>query len=259
MAVVFVILAFVLGSIGLSWLVYFGMRLAAAGRADQETRDLAGGLVRGIGAVQGLVLAFVFSHQIAEHQHLREALVSEAVAVGDIYYDIDRYGASSSHEVQTALVDYVRHVAQVEWDELARSDRLSQHAWDLRETVYVAVLDLEPKTLRQEALRDHMIAKVQLIAELRWQRESASHGRLGPAFWIGVYAGLALVSAAYFTYAPRAINLVLLAFYAGFLGLLMSFIFALSNPFAEPARLEPSEFTDIFAGEFGEIIRAGRR
>lgn len=258
MTVVFVTLGFIVGSIGLAWFAYFGMRALAASRADQETRDLAGGVVRGIAAVQGLILAFVFSQELYEYQRVREALVEEATAVGDIYYDIGRYDAPRAHEVRTALIDYVRHVAAVEWDELGRSERLSQHGWDLREAVYGVVLDLEPETPREQDLRAHMIDRVQRIGELRWLRESSAHAGVLPAFWLAIGTGLVLVSAALFTYPPRLVSLALLSFYAGFLGLLLLFVFAFSNPFGSPWRIAPTEFQHMFVGEFGQQLRAGR-
>lgn len=258
MLVVIESLGFIFGAIALSWAAYFGMRALLAGRADETARDVAGGLVRGIAAVHGLILAFVFSQEVYEHQRMRNALISEAAAVGDIFYDIGRYGASRQHEIRTALVDYVRHVVSVEWDELGRSDRLSQHAWDLREAFYGPILDLQPQTPREQALRDHMIAQAQLISELRWQREAAAHDQLAPAFWFAIVMGLLMVSALFFTYPPNLTTLVLMSFYSGFMGLLMFFIFALSNPFAEPGRMPPDEFEHMFVGEFAEMLRAGR-
>jgi len=249
MPVVLLVLGFVFGSIALSLLAYGGMRALAVRHADHETQDLATNLAAGIGAVHGLILAFVFSHEIGEYQRLRDALVVEAVAIGDIYYDIGRYGASNEHVVRAALVDYVRHVAQVEW---------SDQAWALRETVYAIVLDLEPLNPRQDALRSHMLSRLQELAELRWQRESAAHNQVGLAFWIAMYGGLVLLSVSLFTFRPRPLNLVLMSLHAGFMGLLMFFIFAFSNPFAEPGRVEPKEFSDIFEGTFGHELRPGR-
>lgn len=242
---------FVLGTMALALAVYFGARLIAAPRMGEDTKDLAGSVVFRVASMHGLILALVFAQELEGYQQLRSSLIDEATAAADIYYDIARYGSEHEATVHAAVSDYVRAVAGEEWRLLDAEEGLSSEAWRHRETIYLALLDLEPRTPRQEALREHMLTDVQMIAAVRQQRDNIHHS-IHPLFWFAAVAGLVLVALPYFVFRPAPVNIMLLSVYGAYTGLVMFLIYALSDPFSPPGLLRPAALelllVDIVAG-----------
>ncbi|MEM7743046.1 MAG: hypothetical protein AAF409_04975 [Pseudomonadota bacterium] len=242
---------FVLGTVALVFAVYFAARATLAPRMGDDTQDLAGSVIFRVSALLGLILALVFAQELVQFREIRSALISEATAVADIYHDVARYGTPSEAEIQQALSQYVREVINVEWALLSSDGSLADDAWVQREHVYLALLDLEPETTRQETLRAHMMQKIQLIAELRQMRENAAIHNMSALFWTAALAGIVLVTLPYFTFRPSALNLLLLAVYGGFTGLVLFIIYALSDPFGGPGALPPAAFEQLAAQGIG--------
>ena len=142
-------------------------RLLGAEHA-QETRDLAGSILFRVSSLHGLILALVFSQQMADYHALRDAMVEEASATTDLFYDLDRFGSEAATALRPAVLGYARAVAGGEGA-----------AWRAWETVYGGVLDLAADTPRRAALRAHMLEDVHRVAEMRDRR--ASHGLKGLA------------------------------------------------------------------------------
>ena len=242
---------FVLGSIALSLASYFAMRAIVRQEPETQSRDLAGSVIFRVSALHGLILALVFAQEMVEYQRLQSNIVAEATAVADIYNDIARHGGEERVAVQQALSDYVRIVAGREWMLLGSERRLSKQGWDLREKVYLALLDLDESTPRREALREHMLVKIQAIAEFRQIRENVALHRISFMFWFAAIAGVVLVTIPYFIFPPTKLNLALLAVFGAYTGIVMLFIHAFSDPFSEPGMLQPAAFERLLETEIG--------
>jgi hypothetical protein len=244
---------FALGTVMVTWAIYFAMHLLVARHVDDGTKDLAGSVIFRVSSLHGLILALVFAQELLDYNVLRTSVVREATAVADIYNDIRRYGADTEAEVQRALADYTREVVDAEWAMLGTENRLTAAGWRLREAVYEAILDLTPATPRQESLREHMMAKVQLMAELRQERENSALHQMSALFWFAAIAGVALVTVPYFVFAPTVLNVSLLSIYGAYTGLVMFIIFAFSNPFTQPGALHPEAFERLLETEIGRL------
>ena len=218
------------------------MRLAASRADKDEANDLAGSVIFRVAALHGLILALVFAQELFSYQEVRGALVREATAVADIYYDFERYDPKTAQFMQTAIVEYAQTVVDEEWQLLAEERRLSSAAWAKREFIYLTALNLNPKTPREVALRDHMLRKIQQVAEMRQARENSALNPINMLFWVPAIVGLFLVAMPYFVFSPTLLNMTLLSVYGGFSGLVLFVIFAFSDPFSPPGKLEPVAF-----------------
>ena len=183
----------------------------------------------------------MFAQEQVNYTKVRGLLTTEAAAVADVYYDLDRYGANTSTALQASLRAYVHAVRGIEWTSLSEG-RLHGEAWGLWDRVYRGVLDLEPQTPRETALRGNMLQDLDRISDSRSQREVAALGTVTWLFWVAALFGFALVVMPYFTFAPTPLHLMLLAVFAAFNGLVLFVIAAMANPYAEPAALEPAAF-----------------
>lgn len=248
---IFIAGGFILGTIVLVWTAYFGMRFATASHVEAETKELAGSVIFRVAALHGLILALVFAQEMLEYQQLDAGIVSEATAVADIYYDIERYGTEPTENMRAALATYLRVASSTEWASLGTERRLLREGWAWREAVYITLLDLTPETPRQEALRDHMLEKVQRIAELRQARENSAITSISIMFWFAAAFGVVLVAMSFFCFPPKLLNLFLLSVFGAFTGFVMLIIYAFSNPFSPPGALQPTAFEQLLNGEIG--------
>ncbi|WP_316015668.1 hypothetical protein [Roseobacter sp. HKCCA0434] len=248
-------LVFVLGTVALSLGIYAGARWLAGVDTPPLTGQAASATARRVAALHGLVLALVFAQELDDYADLRADLVAEATALANIHGDIARYDPDGAATVQQAVVDYVAHVVGEEWAD--RDDTQFADGWALHERIYLAALDLDPQTPRQDSLRDAMIADAQHLAALRQQRESTALFGMSTLFWVAAIAGTVLVTVPYFVFPPTRENIALLCLYSAYSGLMMFTIYAFSDPFAEPGRLAPSPFEQLIEGEIGQRLTSG--
>ena len=213
---------------------------------EEQTKDLAGSVLFRISALHGLVLALVFASEVVEYNQLGFETASEVNAVSDVYYDAGRYG-DDALPVRTAMRDYLRIVPTQEWAELGSEGELSSQAWAHWEAAYLAILNLEPSTKRETALRTNMLQKIHVISENRDLREHHAKSSLGLLFWIAALAGVLLISVGYYPFPPKRDNVILLSVFAAYTGFILYTIFAMSNPFSAPSALEPTLFFDLIA------------
>ena len=141
------------GTICISIATYFGARRVLSSRAQPETKELAGSVIFRVSALHGLILALVFAQELVNLTQVRVTTSKEAALIGDVFFDLKRYGAPETVDIRTQLASYTATVLEEEWDTLARKKALSGEAWGRWESVYHAILDLEPQTRRQEDLR----------------------------------------------------------------------------------------------------------
>ncbi|WP_425072822.1 hypothetical protein [Sagittula sp. S175] len=249
-----VAVVFIVGTVMISWAVYFGMRRVMGEDFAEDTQTLAGSVIIRVAALHGLILALVFAQELVDYTQLQGNLTEEATAIADVWNDAGRYGEAVAAEVQPALRRYTQLVIHEEWEVLARTGRLAPEGWQLREVIYQAVLDLDPATPRESDLRAHMVHKAQAIAELRQARENTALHAVNPLFWLAALAGLVLVAVPYFVFSPTRLHMVLLSVYGAFSGLVMFVIYAFSDPFAAPGVLEPLAFERLLETEIGQQV-----
>ncbi|SDZ11399.1 Protein of unknown function [Jannaschia faecimaris] len=234
-SVVFIVLL----ALGSYWLA----RRVLGPLAVAETRELAGSVLFRIAALHGLVLALVFAQELGSIRDVKVAAAREAAMLGDVYYDSIRYEAEEETQpVRHHLARYATIVAEEEWAALSSTGRLTASAWAEWEAAYGAILDLEPRTLRQERLLSIMIDDIRQLSELREARENAVLSGPPWLFLMAALSGVALISAAYFTWTPSPLNLTLLSGFAGYTGLIIYFIVAFANPYAPPGETRPLAF-----------------
>lgn len=226
--------------------IYLAARSAMRPKTDADTNDLAGSILFRIAALHGLVLALVFAAEVAEYQQIEFEVATEANAVSDLFYDMDRYGAGeSASTVAASLRSYLDLATGAEWSRLGEELSLLDAAWEEWGNVYAAVLDLEPVNGRQEALRDNMLANIGIVAEKRDLREFHAQSGLGYLFWSAAVLGVAMVAAGYFIYPPSKDTIILLSMFATYTGFILFTITAMSNPFSEPAAIQPTLLLDL--------------
>lgn len=236
-----IILLFIVGSLLLVFLPYSVGRWILRHEDSTVTKELASSILFRIGALHALILALVFADGQAAFIKMKTIVTDEAASVTDVFYDLERYDEKATVFIRSSIVDYAAVVVQDEWDDLAEG-RLNEQAWTYWRNVFDAVLNLEPENLRQETLRELMVAKLSGVAQLREKRWSGTKMGLPFTFWVIALAGFALVSLPYYVFAPRADHIVLLTTFALYNGLVLYLILDVSKPYQGLIRLSSAPF-----------------
>lgn len=235
-------LVFIAAVVCASLACYGLARRAFISRADEDSRELSGSVLFRVAALHGLVLALVFAQELSSIRDVNVTSAHEAAMLGDIYYDLERFDAEETEDIRASLAQYAILVVEEEWASLARDGRLSDPAWDAWELAYETILELVPGTPRQERLLEIMVSDIRELSELREARENAAQIGASQLFLIAAISGVMLISGGYFTYAPTALNLILLSGFAAYTGLIVFFVIAYANPYHAPGNATPLGF-----------------
>ena len=238
---------FVAGTVALSLGVYLAARWLT--RKDKPDRhpEMANAMVLRIGALHGLILALVFAQEMAAYQRLEAQTATEASAVADVYNDAARYDPVALQPLQAAMVTYTRDVIVNEWPDLGTGAGLDPDAWLQWERAYAIVLDLEPANARQTSLREHMLTQLHAVATARNLRDTDGNAPIMWLFWLAALTGVVLIAIGYYSHAPDRHNLVLMALFSAYTGIILFLIYGFSNPYAAPAALSPAPLESLYA------------
>lgn len=254
-ASIFTGLAFISAALAIVFGCYFlARKLLNPGMEGDRTHDAAATIAVRIAALHGLILALVYAQELDDYKGIRNNLMEEAVAISDVYNDIGRYGGAAVAPIQLGLANYVVTVVGEEWDRLGQHQGLSPKAWIHWNDVYERLLDLTPETDRQRYLSARMRDRATAIARFRQIREDTADGGFGGMFWAPALMGLSLLSIPFYVYRPTRTHLFLLSIFGAYSGVVLFFIFAFSNPFEQPGKLEPVPFDNLLRGDIGKSV-----
>ena len=247
-------LCFVLATIAVVLASYFVARLLLhPGNEGDRTLEIAGNVAVRVATLHSLILGLVYAQELDDYKGVRSNLIDEAVAISDVFNDAKRYGGPITVPVQEGLSKYVFIVVNEEWESLADHKGLSPNAWQDWDRVYNVVLDLEPASDRERYLSTRMKDRVSAIARYRQLREAPTTSHFSGLFWAPALIGLVIVSAAFYVYRPSRTHLILLSLFGAYSGVILFFIFAFGNPYANPGKLQPRPFQHLLEGEVGAI------
>lgn len=245
--------AFIAGALAIVFGCYFAARnLLNPGLEGDRTHDAAATVAVRIAALHGLILALVYAQELDDYKGIRNNLMEEAVAISDVYNDAGRYGGPVVAPIQRGLSSYVATVVGEEWDMLGHRQGLSPKAWIEWNGVYDRLLDLVPETDRQRYLVNRMRDRATSIARFRQIREETAAGGFGGMFWAPALIGLCLLSIPFYVYRPTRTHVFLLSIFGAYSGVVLFFIFAFSNPFEQPGKLDPVAFENLVRGDVGK-------
>jgi len=131
---------------------------------------------------------------------------------------------------------------------LASDGRLDQQAWREWEAAYLDILDLAPADHRQRALKTIMLERVREVSDLRSSWENAASAGTNALFLVAAVAGIAIVSISYFPFPPSSVNLMLLAIFGVYTGMVICFLVGFANPFSGAGYVEPLRFERHYEG-----------
>jgi hypothetical protein len=217
--------------------------LAAAGQhavrrrwpetADGEHNDVAGVALGLIGAVYGIVLAFVIVALYEQSQEANANVRQEATEVAQIYRATRVFPPPVAEEIRRELTAYVETVVGPEW-ELMADGEFSQQAWDDIDALYVTFQSYEPQTERQSAFYGEAVGKLDELVAARRQRLHFAEDSLPGAFQILILGGaIVLIGFMYFIgIANRRVQMTMTLGIAALIAFNLLLIVLLDHPFS---------------------------
>ena len=206
--------------------------------------EIAGFIIAVIGVIFAVVLAFLAIAAWEGYESAEAVVSSEASSIGDLYIVARVYPAPLRSRVRDGLQRYVKRVIDEEWKLQAAGHGHSEAAARELETVFAAILDFEPQSIRQQVAHGAAITEMNHILDARRARLMAGEGGLEPVVWAVVLAGTALtIVFAFFFGAPNArVQAAMIALLASVIGLVVFLIVALDYPFRGTVSIKPTAY-----------------
>ncbi len=214
-----------------------------------ELKETTSSLFQVVGMLVSLMLSLAFAEVVIDLTAIENAIEREAVAISDIFGDLQLYDLEGTREIQTILVDYTQATVDDDWPSLA-NDRLGELAESLSKQLEASVMNLEPATPLQKYLWSRILADLDVASDFRLIR--LDNALAEPPVYISVvFFGFLITMACFGTYQPQVPVLALVSLYTVFIGLVLYLILALSDPFKGGFAVDP-----ITLEHLAETLRA---
>lgn len=159
--------------------------------AEGEHNDVTGILLGVVGAIYGIVLAFVIVAVYEDFKAAESNVRGEATDLSQVYRDtrnLDAIAAPLAAKVRA----YDHHVVVEEWPLMAHG-RLLDGAWADIEGMYALMRSYEPKTQAQSAFYGEALGKLNDLVSDRRERLSNAQEQLPTTFEILLFGGALLL------------------------------------------------------------------
>ena len=217
-----------------------------------ELKDPTSSLFRVVGMLVSLMLSLAFAEVVLQQRAVENAVDREAIAIGDTFMDLRRFGVEKTRESQTILLDYTQVVIDDDWPALA-NDKLSDNTRALKQQLLDSVWNLEPATPAEEKLLSQILADIDVISEHRWIRLDNALSE-PPVYIYAIIFGFLVTMACFGVYRPHTPLIALVSLYTVFIGLVLYLVLAISDPFRGGLTVDPVAFEhliELLRAEFG--------
>jgi heme/copper-type cytochrome/quinol oxidase subunit 2 len=241
-AVVIVTGSTLLGVLGLRAVSRWGPR---AQRANDN--DVVGVFLSIVGALYGILLAFVVVTVWTDFADASKMTQAEAARSGDLLREAEAFPDESRREFRGLMLTYVREVVD-EWDSLAEGSH-SESAERAFGAVWTAYSRFEPRGERESAWYSQSIAALDELGQDRELRVIASRGTLPTVMWVLLIVGLVFTVAFtwLFQMERQATHAISVGAIAALTGFVLFLVFALQHPFSGDIRIQPDPFVEVLS------------
>jgi hypothetical protein len=169
----------------------------------------------------------------------------EATVLTALYRNADAL-KSVGPDARPAVRDYVRLVADREWDEMATSHRQDLATDRALDAMWHAFRAIEPRAKSDESFYDQAVSGLNDATELRRERIATSGRELPPAMWgMLLIGGIIAIGFTYFFGVSRfAAQALMVAALAALVGLVLALILTLDLPFTGSVGVGPAAMRD---------------
>ncbi len=242
----------VLGSV----LGYFASRPLVkrlVGSSDRYN-DIVSWVFAGVGVFYALALGLIAVATWENYSEIDGRASKEAALIGSLYDDLDGYSQPYQGILEGQLRDYTRFIIEKDWP-AHRRGLVHEEGSRLLSRFEDAVMRFEPRSERDRIVQGEVVRDLNQVDEARGLRLSSVASGLPAALWSVVLIGgvLNVVFLYLFWVENRALHVVLIALYSGFIALLIFLTAAMDNPYRGDFSVSPDSFRDVFEKRMGPI------
>jgi hypothetical protein len=187
-----------------------------------------------IGVFYSLTVGLIAVGVWSAYTNVEDTVSAEATAIGCFYRDVTNYPEPARTQLQAEVRSYVEFIIQRSWPLQARG-QIADDATRRLTTLEEKLLRFEPATKGQEVLHAEALHQLNEMAGLRRKRLHAIGSGLPSVMWSVVLVGAVLtIGVTYLLQIERVVQIVLTAFFAMFIGLVVFVIASLDQPLSGP-------------------------
>jgi hypothetical protein len=211
-----------------------------------EHNEVAGYIYTVIGAVYGVLLAFVVLVVWQQHIDAEADASREASLMADVYRDATVLPDSVAASLRTSIVAYAQSVAHDEWPQLA-DGKPSVEARDRLHAVWTLLRAYEPDTDLRRAWYGQILQRLSDAGDARQQRLHNAESSLPALVWIVLLFGGLVTIGFSFMFGARhyLLHLTMVFALAGIIATVLVLIASLDHPYAGLAMIQPDAFTRL--------------
>lgn len=187
-----------------------------------------------------LLLSLSFANERVGQSKIIDSLEEEASMIVNSMLILDNIGTDEAVSIQTNLAEYVRLTMSDEWKATNSNPYFSDATNKLAEVYFMAFrmnsTDKEEELLKIKLL-DHL-SEVMRLMQVRIYSENIPM----PYLIYILFVGLLFMWIFYTVYKIDVISLSFITLYNIFIGILIYFVFAMSNPLVGPLKINAHSF-----------------
>lgn len=204
--------------------------------------EVAGFKFAVVGVFYAVMLAFVVIAVWQNYSDTEKAVRNEAKAAVDLYHVALAF-PDQGEEIQAGVRRYVEEVHNTAWDSMALGGRSMEVAKELR-GLNDAVLALKPKDRKEEALFQHAVDLLTVIADNRNERLDSANGSVPGVLWFVLVVGglITLGYPAFFAASNVGAQVLMTASLAALVALSLLLALAFDFPFTGTPHISKEPF-----------------
>lgn len=195
-----------------------------------------------IGVFYSLTVGLIAVGVWTNYTEVEDIVSLEAASIGALHRNLGGYPEPLRAELQTRLRAYIEFLITTAWPAQYHGVILDDGT-ELLNGLQSALFSYEPATPGQEVLHGATLRQFDELIVMRRRRLDAVGGVLPGVMWAVVLIGAFLtITVTYLLKIERTVHLVLTAFLAMFIGLVVFVIAGLDNPLSGPLAIDSGSF-----------------
>ncbi len=210
-----------------------------------DSNELANYFFAAIGVFYALLVGLIAVSSWEDYSKVEDVVTGEAVAVSDLYRDMEAYPSPLREEMRHLLRQYVQVVIQREWP-LQQRGQSPARVIDHVDQLVHRMVTFEPSTPGQQVAQGEILRQLNGVLTLRRQRLQAVDDGLSRLMWLIMLVGAAItIGMTCLFYTDKLEMQALLTVALSILiGLSIFLIFTLDGPLVGDNAIQPDSFRD---------------
>lgn len=219
-----------------------------------EHNEVAGFIIAVVGVLYAVLLAFLTIVVWERFSQSEDRAHQEVDAATDVWRFAAYLAAPDERRIAADLDRYAEVVISDEWPKMRRGGS-SVQAQVLIVGLLGDAVELPVKTLRDANLQNHLLDRVQTMADLRRRRINDNQSGVPSILWLALIVGASTVIGFIYLFGLKnfRVQLMMTAATATVIGLSFSVVIALDYPFRGDISISPERWVALH-----EVIEAGR-